>query len=211
MMTKQNRRAILLVAGGLIVFAIFGLLSVFAYAQNSYVNSEFATTSEKASEMPSEDNNSSSVESTHSDTKTNDTHSSQNDDSERSNASSLNSETTSSSSHTHDWSITSKTIHHDAVTHTETVYDGGEDIVEYHTICDDCGTWLDTERTMAEHYSEFPLHAKNGYTIGYPVVVGNTGGSSHQETVIDSEAYDETITTKTCKICGTVETETTTN
>ena len=113
----------------------------------------------------------------------------------------------SGSAHTHMWRAEEKTVDVPAVTHTETVTTPGEDIVEYHTVCDDCGAYLDSEAALESHYRNYPSHAKNGYTIGVPVVTGQKPGKTETKTVVDSPATTKTMTVRTCTICGAVEEE----
>lgn len=113
----------------------------------------------------------------------------------------------SGSAHTHMWRTEEKTVDVPAVTHTETVTTPGEDIVEYHTVCDDCGAYLDSQAALESHYRNYPSHAKNGYTIGVPVVTGQKPGKTETKTVVDSPATTKTVTVKTCTVCGAVEEE----
>lgn len=113
----------------------------------------------------------------------------------------------SGSAHTHMWRTEEKTVDVPAVTHSETVTTPGEDIVEYHTVCDDCGAYLDSQAALESHYRNYPSHAKNGYTIGVPVVTGQKPGKTETKTVVDSPATTKTVTVKTCTICGAVEEE----
>lgn len=113
----------------------------------------------------------------------------------------------SDSAHTHMWRTEEKTVDVPAVTHTETVTTPGEDIVEYHTQCDDCGAYLDSQAALESHYRNYPSHAKNGYTIGVPVVTGQKPGKTETKTVVDSPATTKTVTVKTCTVCGAVEEE----
>ena len=113
----------------------------------------------------------------------------------------------SGSAHTHMWRTEEKTVDVPAVTHTETVTTPGEDIVEYHTVCDDCGAHLDSQAALESHYRNYPSHAKNGYTTGGPVVTGRKPGKTETKTVVDSPATTKTVTVRTCTICGAVEEE----
>lgn len=117
-------------------------------------------------------------------------------------------ETEPAQSHVHTWSVSESTKHIEAVTHTETVTTPGEDIVEYHTECDACGTICDGTDALAAHYQKYPTHAKAGYTTGVPVVVGQTEPTSRTETITDVPAHDELVRTKTCTVCGQIEQET---
>lgn len=113
----------------------------------------------------------------------------------------------SGSAHTHMWRTEEKTVDVPAVTHTETVTTPGEDIVEYHTVCDDCGAYLDSQAALESHYRNYPSHAAHGYTTGVPVVTGQKPGKTETKTVVDSPATTKTVTVKTCTVCGAVEEE----
>ena len=113
----------------------------------------------------------------------------------------------SDSAHTHMWRTEEKTVDVPAVTHTETVTTPGEDIVEYHTQCDDCGAYLDSQAALESHYRNYPSHAAHGYTTGVPVVTGQKPGKTETKTVVDSPATTKTVTVRTCTICGAVEEE----
>ena len=114
-------------------------------------------------------------------------------------------DSSSGSAHTHMWRTEEKTVDVPAVTHTESVTTPGEDIVEYHTQCDDCGAYLDSQAALESHYRNYPSHAKNGYTIGVPVVTGQKPGKTETKTVVDSPATTKTVTVRTCTVCGAVE------
>lgn len=111
----------------------------------------------------------------------------------------------SGSAHTHMWRTEEKTVDVPAVTHTETVTEPGEDIVEYHTVCDDCSAYLDSDSALKSHYRNYPNHAKDGYTTGVPVVTGQKPGKTETITVVDSPATTKTVTVRTCTVCGAVE------
>ena len=113
----------------------------------------------------------------------------------------------SDSAHTHMWRTEEKTVDVPAITHTETVTTPGEDIVEYHTQCDDCGAYLDSQTALESHYRNYPSHAAHGYTTGVPVVTGKKPGKTETKTVVDSPATTKTVTVRTCTICGAVEEE----
>lgn len=114
-------------------------------------------------------------------------------------------DSSSGSAHTHMWRTEEKTVDVPAVTHTESVTTPGEDIVEYHTQCDDCGAYLDSQAALESHYRNYPSHAKNGYTIGVPVVTGQKPGKTETKTVVDSPTTTKTVTVRTCTVCGAVE------
>lgn len=76
----------------------------------------------------------------------------------------------------HDWTVTYKTVHHDAVTHTENVPPVYEAKTSYHTVCNDCQQTIDGEVLVSE-----------GFT----------------REVTDSPAYDESVPDKlVCTLCG---------
>lgn len=116
-------------------------------------------------------------------------------------------DSSSGSAHTHMWRTEEKTVDVPAITHTETVTTPGEDIVEYHTVCDDCGAYLDSQAALESHYRNYPSHAAHGYTTGVPVVTGQRPGKTETKTVVDSPATTKTVTVRTCTICGAVEEE----
>ena len=73
-----------------------------------------------------------------------------------------------------------KTIHHDAVTHEEPVYDW----VSYH-VCNQCGTRLD-KTTLRSHMVNSDGKCFSWYTKDEKVQTGT-------KTVVDQEAWDETV------------------
>lgn len=111
-------------------------------------------------------------------------------------------EVSASLAHEHDWDETSETVHHEEVKHTETKVIPGEPIVEYHTICDACKEIIDGEAAIDAHYKANPDHIEAGYITGYPVEMGLAPDTTETVEVVDEEAWDETIVTRTCKVCG---------
>ena len=98
----------------------------------------------------------------------------------------------------HDWTVTYKTVHHDAVTHTENVAPVYESKTEYHTVCNDCEQVIDG---IADNHIKETRHS--GYSTNVPITgeVLVSEGYSHE--VTDSPAYDETVADKmVCTICG---------
>lgn len=100
--------------------------------------------------------------------------------------------------HTHDWTITYKTVHHDAVTHTETVAPVYGNETSYHTVCNDCEQVIDGKAD--QHIKET---GHSGYSTNVPITdeVLVTAGYTHE--VTDKAAYDETIPdVMVCTVCG---------
>lgn len=67
-------------------------------------------------------------------------------------------------SHTHDWSITYKTVHHDAVTHTEHVAPVYQNLTTYHTVCNECKQVIDGK---ADDHIKQTGHS--GYSTNVPI------------------------------------------
>ena len=63
----------------------------------------------------------------------------------------------------HDWTVTYKTVHHDAVTHTETVEPVYGEETTYHTVCNDCQQTIDgigtQDRKRYMHHYNFPSYS----------------------------------------------------
>lgn len=104
--------------------------------------------------------------------------------------------------HTHTWKTVTETVHHDEISHYEE-----QPVWEWKEVCNACGFYADTTEEIASHCAVCPV---NG-TIelhGETVWVGSSWGTSKVQTgtekvkVVDEEAYDELITTKTCTSCG---------
>lgn len=98
----------------------------------------------------------------------------------------------------HDWAITYKTVHHDAVTHTENVAPVYESKTEYHTVCNDCQQTIDG---IADKHIKDTGHS--GYSTNVPITgeVLVSEGYSHE--VTDTPAYDESVPDKlVCTLCG---------
>lgn len=98
----------------------------------------------------------------------------------------------------HDWTMTYKTVHHDAVTHTENVAPVYESKTEYHTVCNDCQQVIDG---IADQHIKDTGHS--GYSTNVPISgeVLVSEGYSHE--VTDTPAYDETVPDAlVCAICG---------
>ena len=98
----------------------------------------------------------------------------------------------------HDWTMTYKTVRHDAVTHTETVAPVYASKTSYHTVCNDCEQTIDG---IADQHIKETGHS--GYSTNVPITgeVLVSEGYSHE--VTDTPAYDETVPDKVvCTICG---------
>ena len=64
----------------------------------------------------------------------------------------------------HDWTVTYKTVHHDAVTHTENVAPVYEQETSYHTVCNDCQQIIDG---IADQHIKDTGHS--GYSTNVPI------------------------------------------
>lgn len=98
----------------------------------------------------------------------------------------------------HDWTVTYKTVHHDAVTHTENVAPVYDQKTSYHTVCNDCQQIIDG---IADQHIKDTGHS--GYSTNVPITgeVLVSEGYSHE--VTDTPAYDETVPDElVCTICG---------
>ena len=105
--------------------------------------------------------------------------------------------------HTWVWKTTTKTIHHDAVTHQEPVYDysdGHFEYVEYEWI--QCNCCLSKFKTHAE-YQQHSCYPQCSWSTVYtsdetyypPKIIG-------YETIIDKKAYDEEIEEQDYQYCS---------
>lgn len=98
----------------------------------------------------------------------------------------------------HDWTVTYKTVHHDAVTHTENVEPVYESKTEYHTVCNDCEQVIDG---IADAHIKDTGHS--GYSTNVPITGEVLVSEGFTREVTDSPAYDETVADKmVCTICG---------
>lgn len=101
-------------------------------------------------------------------------------------------------SHTHDWSITYKTVHHDAVTHTEHVAPVYQNQTTYHTVCNECKQVIDGKAD--EHIKET---GHSGYSTNVPITDEVMVSKGYDKQVTDTPAYDETVIDKlVCTTCG---------
>lgn len=100
--------------------------------------------------------------------------------------------------HVHDWTITYTTVHHDAVTHTETVAPTYGSRTSYHTVCNECQQVIDGKAD--EHIRETG-HA--GYSTNVPITDEVVVSEGYTREVTDTPAYDETVPDKmVCTTCG---------
>lgn len=101
-------------------------------------------------------------------------------------------------SHTHDWSITYKTVHHDAVTHTEHVAPVYQNQTTYHTVCNECKQVIDGKAD--EHIKQT---GHSGYSTNVPITDEVMVSKGYDKQVTDTPAYDETVIDKlVCTTCG---------
>lgn len=101
-------------------------------------------------------------------------------------------------SHTHDWSITYKTVHHDAVTHTEHVAPVYQNLTTYHTVCNECKQVIDGKAD--EHIKQT---GHSGYSTNVPITDEVMVSEGYDKQVTDTPAYDETVIDKlVCTTCG---------
>lgn len=100
--------------------------------------------------------------------------------------------------HTHDWSITYKTVHHDAVTHTEHVAPVYQNQTTYHTVCNECKQVIDGKAD--EHIKQT---GHSGYSTNVPITDEVMVSKGYDKQVTDTPAYDETVIDKlVCTTCG---------
>lgn len=118
-------------------------------------------------------------------------------DSEKSDSENSGSED-AAKTHTHDWSITYKTVHHDAVTHTEHVAPVYQNQTTYHTVCNECKQVIDGKAD--EHIKET---GHSGYSTNVPITDEVMVSEGYDKQVTDTPAYDETVIDKlVCTTCG---------
>lgn len=98
----------------------------------------------------------------------------------------------------HDWTVTYKTVHHDAVTHTETVAPVYENKTSYHTVCNDCKQTIDGKAD--EHIKET---GHSGYSTNVPITGEVLVSEGYTHEVTDTPAYEETVADElVCTLCG---------
>lgn len=115
-------------------------------------------------------------------------------------SSSSSSNSSSATTHTHNWTPVYRTVHHDAVTHTEDqghYEDQGYD--KYVVSCNTCGAQFDTMEALHAHQdvSRETYHDNpdmwHGGSSTYSVHVSNNVWVSNIVTVTDSPAWDEQV------------------
>ena len=133
---------------------------------------------------------------------------------------------TQPTTHVHDWVAITTVVHHDAITHEETIYKTvhhdaithEEPIYEYvyDVICTECGRGLYTYYN--EDWDAFVYHLRHecfassssayvSVLVGYDTIVDEEAWDEQvpdgTRTVIDKAAWDETVVTGyRCSICG---------
>ena len=95
-------------------------------------------------------------------------------------------------------SITYKTVHHDAVTHTEHVAPVYQNLTTYHTVCNECKQVIDGK---ADDHIKQTGHS--GYSTNVPITDEVMVSEGYDKQVTDTPAYDETVIDKlVCTTCG---------
>lgn len=98
----------------------------------------------------------------------------------------------------HDWTVTYKTVHHYAVTHTETVEPVYSEETTYHTVCNECQQVIDG--TADQHIRET---GHSGYSTNVPITDEVLVSEGYTHEVTDTPAYDETVADEmVCTLCG---------
>lgn len=101
--------------------------------------------------------------------------------------------------HTHSYKPIYKTVHHDAVTHTEQVQVGSDPIYQTvsHVVCRGCGQ----QDPSAEHLNRHMENGENAttYTTYEDVITGYTPVYENR-TIVEKAAYDEQV--KEYEICS---------
>lgn len=98
----------------------------------------------------------------------------------------------------HDWTVTYKTVHHDAVTHTETVEPVYGEETTYHTVCNECSQVIDG--SADQHIKET---GHSGYSTNVPITDEVVVSEGYTREVTDTPAYDETVVDEmVCTLCG---------
>lgn len=104
------------------------------------------------------------------------------------------------SAHTHDWTIVMKTINHDEVNHDVVHPAVYEDVITYHSVCNECGEIIDGK--AAQHIAET---GHSGYSRNVPRTDKVLVSERWVETVVDAEAWVENVADHmVCTTCGEV-------
>lgn len=113
--------------------------------------------------------------------------------------------------HKHNWEKITAVVHHDAVTHTEQVLVRDawtENVYGTKFICQGCEQIFNTENELTAHQKSYVMQGDYSHTGAGTLsgVVVNTiyhPAEYETRTVVDKEAYDETVVTGyKCTICG---------
>lgn len=128
------------------------------------------------------------------------------------------SDTSTTPAHEHNWVAITKTVHHDAVTHEEPVYEEKwvEDkpaweetkvVSNSYYKCNQCGFTTTNEDEMIIHitdeYHSYAFIPEQDQTIYHDAEGHTEKVQTGTKTVVYKQAYDETVTTGyKCSICG---------
>ena len=99
--------------------------------------------------------------------------------------------------HVHTWVDSTTTVHHDEVGHYETKSGEGYDEIVTVYVCADGARFYSESEAIAHAVD---LDSESAYTTETETV--HHDGESTQVWVVDTAAYDETVTTTTCSGCG---------
>lgn len=92
----------------------------------------------------------------------------------------------------HDALTHTETKHHDAITHLETVVNTPAQDKTI-CVCSECGQKFDSEAEWEKHSAYYWRDGDKNHSSWY-IDYENVPAVTHQETVVDQAAYDETIT-----------------
>lgn len=105
----------------------------------------------------------------------------------------------------HDWVAQTETVHHDAVTHTETVTVTDQEAWDETVYtCSGCGATFTSESEANAHLATHATESSSSTAaITSSTVHHDAVTHTEEKVVVDQEAWDETVTTGyTCSICG---------